>query len=75
MYKFKVIEVNIPYEYKDENIKIKKAMKIELITRYEKGKLSFDKLKDFGVNAIRGPRYMTLDLSKYIFHLMMKEEY
>ena len=46
MYKFKVIEVNIPYEYKDENIKIKKAMKIELITRYEKGKLSFNKLKD-----------------------------
>ena len=66
MYKFKVIEVNIPYEYKDENIKMQKVMKIDLITRYEQGKLSFSKLKDFGINAIRGPRYMPLALSKYI---------
>ena len=66
MYKFKVIDVNIPYEYKDENINMQKVMKIDLITRYEKGKLSFSKLKDFGVNAIRGPRYMPLVLSKYI---------
>ncbi len=66
MYKFKVIEVNIPYEYKDENIKMKKVMKIDLITRYEKGKLSFSKLKNFGINAIRGPRYMPLALSEYI---------
>ncbi len=66
MYKFKVIEVNIPYEYKDKNLKIQKVMKIDLITRYEKGKLSFSKLKSFGINAIRGPRYMPLDLSKYI---------
>ena len=66
MYKFKVIEVNIPYEYKDKNLKMKKVMKIHLITRYEKGKLSFEKLKDFGINAIRNQRYMPLTLSKYI---------
>ena len=66
MYKFKVIDVNIPYEYNDENIKIKKAMKIELKERYEKGLLSFNKLKDFGINAIRGPRYMPISLSEYI---------
>ena len=66
MYKFKVMEVNIPYEYKDKNLKMQKIMKIELIKRYEKGKLSFGKLKEFGVNAIRSQRYMPLDLSKYI---------
>ena len=66
MYKFKVMEVNIPYEYKDENVKIQKVMKIDLITRYEKGELSFNKLKVFGINAIRGPRYMPLALSEYI---------
>ncbi len=66
MYKFKVVEVNIPYKYQDENLKIKRAMKIDLIKRYKKGKLSFSKLKEFGVNAIRGPRYMPLELSKYI---------
>ena len=66
IYKFKVVEVNIPYKYKDENIRMQKAMKIELVTTYEKGKLSFSKLKEFGINAIRGPRYMPLTLSKYI---------
>ena len=66
MYKFKVIDVNIPYEYNDENLKIKKVMKIDLITRYEKGQFAFNKLKDFGINAVRGPRYMPLALSKYI---------
>ena len=66
MYKFKAVEVNIPYEYKDKNLKMQKVMKIALITRYEKGKLSFDKLKDFGINSIRGPRYVPLELSEYI---------
>ncbi len=66
MYKFKVIEVNIPYKYKDENLKIQKIMKIDLITRYEKGEISFSKLKEFGINAVRGPRYMPLNLSQYI---------
>ncbi len=66
MYKFKVVEVNIPYEYKDKNLKMQRAMKIELITRYKKEKLSLDKLKEFGVNSIRSQRYMPLELSEYI---------
>ena len=66
MYKFKVVKVNIPYHYQDKNLKIKKVMKIDLLKRYEKGELSFSKLKEFGVNAIRGPRYMPLALSEYI---------
>ena len=66
MYKFKVNEVNIPYNYKDKNLKIKNVMKIELLARYENEKISFSILKTFGINAIRGPRYMPLSLSKYI---------
>lgn len=66
MYKFKVLEANIPYEYKDKNLKMQKVMKIELIQRYEKGEYSFKKLKEYGINAVRGPRYMPLELSKYI---------
>ena len=66
MYKFKVVEVNIPYEYKENRLKIKRVMRIDLIKRYEKGKLSFEKLKEFGINAVRGPRYMPLPLSEYI---------
>lgn len=66
MHKFKVLEANIPYKEKNENLEIKKVMKINLIENYEKGKYSFSKLKEFGVNAVRGPRYMPLDLSNYI---------
>lgn len=66
MYKFKVIEPNISYKYSDENVKMKKVMKIKLLKRYESGEFSFDLLKQFGVKAVRGPRYMPIELSKYI---------
>ena len=66
MYKFKVIKVNIPYTYKDKNIKMNNTMQMELLEKYEKGKYSFDKIKEFGVNAIKCQRYMPLNLSKYI---------
>ncbi len=66
MYKCRVIEVNIPFEDKKEKIKMKKVMKMELTKKYEKGKLTRNKLKEFGIKAIRGPRYMPLALSEYI---------
>ena len=66
MYKFKVIEVNIPYKYKDENLKIQRVMKIQLLEKYDKGKYSFNKLKEYGITAVRGPRYMPVSLSEYI---------
>ena len=66
MYKFKVIDINIPYKYQDKNLKIQKTMKIDLIKRYEPGILSLDKIKEFGIKTVRGPRYMPLSLSKYI---------
>ncbi len=71
MYQFKVIEVNIPYEYQDDNLKIQKIMKMKLENRYEKGKFSLNKLKEYGIKAVRGPRYMPFALSEYI----KKEEY
>ena len=69
MYKFKVIQVNLPYKYNDENLRIKKVIKIKLITKYKKDQISFNKLKEFGINAIRSQRYMPLELSKYINHI------
>ncbi len=66
LYKLRVKDVNLPYEYKDENIKMQKIMKLELIEEYEEGKLPLKKLKAFGVKAVRGPRSMPQELSKYI---------
>ena len=66
MYKFKVLEVNIPYKSKNKNLKIDKAMRIELLKRYDKEKYTLEELKKYGINAVRGPRYMPASLSENI---------
>lgn len=66
LYKCKVLEVNIPYEYKDVNINMKYAMKIKLLNKYDRDKYTFNKLNEFGIKAIRGPRNMPKKLSEKI---------
>lgn len=57
LYKCKVVEADIPYQYEDKNLTIHTVMKIKLLRKYEPGQFSFDRLKnDYGVYAIRGPR-------------------
>ncbi len=65
-YKCVVRKNNIPYSYVDSNIKIRYIMQIELLDVYSDNLYSFSKLKEFGVNAIRGPRSMPINLSNYI---------
>lgn len=62
LYKCEAIEVNIPYEYKDNNLSMKKVMKIKLIRKYNKDDYPFSKIKECGINAIRGPRLITNEL-------------
>ena len=64
LYKCAVMEVNIPYDYADENIQIRRVMKIRLLQKYARNFLPFAKLKEYGINAVRGPRKMPLALSK-----------
>lgn len=64
MFKCEAIETGIPYEYKDKNLSIKNVMKIKLIKRYKQDEFTFEKLKEYGVRAIRGPRSVTSKLSK-----------
>lgn len=64
LYKCKAIEVNIPYEYKDKNLSINRVMKLNLLKRYKKGEISFAKLNELGIKAIRGPRKITKEISK-----------
>ena len=56
MYKCKVIGTDIPFEYEDQNIRIKKLMKIKLIKEYQDQFMSFSRLQKYGVSTIRGPR-------------------
>lgn len=66
LYQCVVLESDIPYEYKDKNIKMKKAMRIQLKHRYKEDEFTFSFLKEFGVNAIRGPRSVPESLQKVL---------
>ena len=63
MYKCKVIDVNIPYEYKNKNVSMKHVMKIKLLKRLENKSYTFDYLNKLGIKAIRGPRKITKEIS------------
>ncbi len=64
LYQCEAIEVNIPYEYADKNLSMKKVMKLKLIQKYNQDVYPFQKLKELGVTAIRGPRLITPKLKK-----------
>ena len=66
LYKCKVLETRIPFEYSDSNVHMDYVMKIELLEKYEKDLFPFSVLKECGVKAIRGPRSITKELLHYI---------
>jgi len=62
LYKCEVVEVDIPYEYKDDNLSMSKVMKIKLLEEFDKDKYTFEVLNQYGIRAIRGPRSMPKEL-------------
>lgn len=64
LYKCKAVEVNIPFEYKDKNVSMTHVMRIKLLKKYKQDKLTFSKLNELGIKAIRGPRKITKEVSK-----------
>ena len=64
LYKCKVTDTDIPYNYQDENLTIKALMKIKLLKRYKPERFTFDVLKEeYGIYAVRGPRGIPNSLS------------
>lgn len=61
-----VTKTDIPYDYCSDNLKITKVMMIKIQTVYNKDEITFSKMKEFGVTAVRGPRYMPEILEKEI---------
>ena len=65
LYKCKVTEIDIPYDYEDGNLTIKALMKIRLERRYDPAEFTFDVLRDeYGIFAVRGPRGVPNSLSE-----------
>ncbi len=64
LYKCKVTETDIPYDYQDRDLVIKALMKIKLLKRYKADRFTFEVLKEqYGIYAVRGPRGIPNSLS------------
>ncbi len=57
-YQCKAIEVDIPYQYADENVRMSHVMRLQLLGTYDAKPIGMKLLKAHGVNAVRGPRSM-----------------
>ncbi len=65
MYKCRVLETDIPYEYADENLTIRALMKVKLQKRFKPERFTFRVLKEeYGIRAVRGPRGIPASLSE-----------
>lgn len=65
LFKCKVTETDIPYQYQDKNLTITALMKIRLQKRYKPDKFTFERLKsEYGIFAVRGPRGIPNSLSE-----------
>ncbi len=65
-YKCEVIEPDMPYDYKDNNLSIKKAVKLKVLGDYPENFCSIKKMRELGVKAIRGQRSATDKLIDYL---------
>ena len=66
LYQCEVLKCNIPYSYHEEKIHISKMIEIKVLKVYDNDFLPFSKLKEYQINAVRGPRFMPKLLSDYI---------
>ena len=58
LYRCEATEVNIPYYYDDGKVHMDHVMRLKKLEQYEPSYLPFEKLKTYGIGAIRGPRRM-----------------
>lgn len=65
-YRFRAVEVNIPREYHDENVSMRRMMRLKLTERYDGIKIGRDLMEKHGVRAVRGPRSMPKSLADEI---------
>ena len=65
LYKCKVTQTDIPFQYDDGKVAMKALMKIKLQKRYKPDKFTFDVLgSEYGIFAVRGPQGIPQSLSE-----------
>lgn len=55
-YRCRVVETDIPYEYADKNVRMKKAMRLRVTARYAADAFPLARLREHGVYGVRGAR-------------------
>ncbi len=55
-YRCRAREVNIPYEYADDNLSMSRVMRLEVLAEYDPEQFALKTLNGYGVYAVRGPR-------------------
>ena len=58
LYRCEATEVNIPYHYDDGNVHMNHVIRLKNLDQYNPSFLPFEKLKAYGIGAVRGPRRM-----------------
>lgn len=56
LYKCFAVEVDIPYEFDDGKVHMKKVMKIKWLYTYDKTMFGLAELHEHGILSVRGPR-------------------
>ena len=65
LFKCAVTQTDIPFRLENENVRIRRLMRIRLLKRYPPDRFSFERLgKEYGIFAVRGPRGIPESLSR-----------
>ena len=56
-WKCRAVEVDIPYDFRNEQVQMSRVMRLKLVKTYKKP-IGRETLKNHGVTTVRGPRYM-----------------
>lgn len=63
LYKCRAVEVDIPYRYDDGRVHMTRVMQIKRLQTYDRQRFRLERLKEYGVYAVRGPRSVPNSLS------------
>ncbi len=65
LYKCVVTQADIPYEHRGE-IKIDRVMRVRKLMEFDERALPFSRLRELGINAVRGPRSVTEEFADHV---------
>lgn len=66
IYRTECVETDIPYYFENDQVRMRKLMRLKLLHEYGPDEFPFSLLKEYGVRAVRGPRSVPPELLKLL---------